>query len=353
MADSSHFLEFPNSMYLAVIEALKADTFPNPKVGAVLLDKNNKIKASGHHKGKGTDHAEIEIIKNTTIESTDTLHVTLEPCFHTDSSPSCADELLKTKIKNIVIGDIDSDKRTSGKSIEKLKNNGFNVTLIEGVNNFINPHYKKKNQSDNSITYIGKIATSSNDKIYEYRAGFKLKSSPKYITNSESLDFTHLIRSTVDAILIGKNTLTIDNPQLNVRLRPLTHVDLKKYVLWGSDKTFIDEMAIGHGDKIFLTTFDNDILKHKNVVNLNNLSFNNLNSYLMEQNIKSLLVEGGNFVHKFFISEKIYDYFYKFVSEDSISDGLSLDNLISDYLMNEMNQIKKIQLKDNSLHIYN
>ena len=353
MVDPSHFLEFPSSMYLAVVEALKADTFPNPKVGAVLLDKNNKIKASAHHKGKGTNHAEIEIIKNTTIESTDTLYVTLEPCFHTDSSPSCADELLKTKIKNIVIGDIDSDKRTSGKGIQKLKNKGLNVTLIEGVNDFINPHYKKKNLGDNSITYIGKIATSCNDKIYEYNAGIKFKNGPKYITNSESLDFTHLIRCTVDAILIGKNTLITDNPQLNVRLSPLTHVDIKKYVLWGSDNTFIDEMAIRHGDKIFLTTFNYPVLKHQNVVNLNNLSFSNVNSYLIEQNIKSLLVEGGNYVHNFFISEKIYDNFYKFVSEDSITNGLSLDVLISDYLMKDMKQIKKIQLKDNSLHIYN
>ena len=348
MADSSHFLEFPNSMKLAVIEALKADTFPNPKVGAILLNKNNKVKAIGHHKGKGTNHAEIEIINNTSIESTDTLYVTLEPCFHTDSSPSCADELLKTEIQNIVIGDVDSDKRTCGKSIEKLKNNGLNVTLIEGVNNFVNPNYNKKNYGDNSITYIGKIATSNNNKIYDY------SDSSKYITNSESLDFTHLLRSTVDAILIGKNTLITDNPQLNVRISPLSHVDIKKYVLWGSDKTFITELAKIHFDKIFLTTFDDEsIIKQKNVINLSNLSFNNLNSYMIDQNIKSLLVEGGNYVHKFFISSEIYDYFYKFVSQDSIANGLTLDNLISEYLMTDMNHIKKIQLKDNSLDIYN
>ena len=83
-------------MYLAVIEALKSNTYPNPKVGAVLVDKKNNIKATGHHRGKGTDHAEIEIIKNASINTEDTLFVTLEPCLHTDTSPSCADELLKT-----------------------------------------------------------------------------------------------------------------------------------------------------------------------------------------------------------------------------------------------------------------
>ncbi len=308
MADPSHFLEYPNSMYLAVIEALKAETFPNPKVGAVLLNKNNKVKAIGHHKGKGTNHAEIEIINNTSIESTDTLYVTLEPCFHTDSSPSCADELLKTEIQNVVIGDIDSDKRTSGKSIEKLKNNGLNVTLIEGVNNFVNPNYNKKNYGDNSISYIGKIATRNDNK--------------------------NLNR----------------NPQLNIRLNPLSHIDIYKYVLWGNDRNDIEKYAKKHSEKLFLTSFDN---KLSNVVNINNLTFENLDFHMKNQNINSLLVEGGNYVHKLFISSQIYDYFYKFVSEDTIIEGLSIDNHILEYLMNDMIQIKEIQLKDNSLHIYN
>lgn len=344
MANPIVFLDYPNSMYLAVIEALKAKTYPNPKVGAVLLDKNNKLKASGHHRGKGTNHAEIEIINKSTIDSTDTLFVTLEPCFHTDSSPSCADELLKTEIKNIVIGDIDSDKRTCGKSIEKLKNNGLEVTLIEGVNSFINPNYQKKNKGDNSITYIGKIATSSNDKIFDY------SNSIKYITNSESLDFTHLLRSTVDAILIGKNTLIIDNPQLSVRFNTLRHIELKKYVLWGNDLHNIEKYAQMHNEKIFLTSFDSDL---HNVENINDLSLYNLDSYFKNQSIKSLLVEGGNYVHKLFITEQIYDYFYKFVSQNLILEGLSLDSLITDYLYSDLMHIKEIRLKDNLLHIYN
>ena len=218
---------------------------------------------------------------------------------------------MKTDIKNIVIGDIDHDVRTCGKSIEKLKNNGLQVTLIGGVNNFVNPNYQKKNRGDSSISYIGKIATSINDMIYDYTE------SVKYITNSESLDITHLIRSTVDGILIGKNTLITDNPQLNIRYNPLRHVDIKKFVLWGND-TDIKMHAQMHNDKIFLTSFDS---KLHNVKNLNDLTFNNLNSYMKNQKINSLLVEGGNYVHKLFISEQIYEYFYKFVSNKSIIKG--------------------------------
>ena len=99
----------------AIVAALNSEPYPNPKVGAVLVSENGSIKSIGVHNGPGTNHAELEVINNSEISSEDTLYVTLEPCFHTDSSPSCAEEILKTPLKNIVIGDIDLDDRTKGK----------------------------------------------------------------------------------------------------------------------------------------------------------------------------------------------------------------------------------------------
>ena len=74
---------------------------------------------------------------------------------------------------------------------------------------------------------------------------------------------------------------------------------------------------------------------------------------MKNQNIKSLLVEAGNYVHKLFISQQIYEYFYKFVSNNSIIEGLALDNEINNILGSELHHINEIQLKDNLLHIYN
>ena len=331
-------------MYLAVIEALKSNTYPNPKVGAVLVDKKNNIKATGHHRGKGTDHAEIEIIKNASINTEDTLFVTLEPCLHTDTSPSCADELLKTNLKNIVIGDLDTDIRTNGKSIEKLKQAGLNVSIINNVNNFINPNYNNKNLHNRLISYIGKIATSKNNKISNNSI------NEKYITNSVSLQLTHLLRATVDGILIGKNTLLNDNPLLNVRHESLPEIKIEKYVLWGSDKKAINNVIDKHRDKTFITNFDS---VNSNIQNLENLTFKNLENFLISKNITSLLVEGGNFIHKFFMENTSFDYFYKFTSDDNIDNGLSLDPFIDIYLNNELTLNREISLIDNSLHIYN
>ena len=338
------FLDYPNSMYLAVIEALKSETYPNPKVGAVLINKSNQIKAIGHHQGKGTNHAEIEIIKKSKINSDDTLFVTLEPCFHTDTSPSCADELLKTDLKNIVIGDIDTDIRTNGKSINKLISEGVNVSIINNVNEFINPNYNNKNINNRPISYIGKIARSNNNKITNS------DTDDKYITNDASLKITHLIRATVDAILVGKNTLVNDSPSLNVRHESLPDINIEKFVLWGSDKNTINDVVDEHKDKIFITCFPS--LK-SNIVNLHDLTFENLENFLISKNITSLLIEGGNFVHKYFMEYGCYDYFYKFTSDHDIKTGLTLDPLIEKYLTNTLALNREIRLNDNSLHIYN
>ncbi len=119
-------------MIEAIKFALRYDPSPNPRVGAVLVDKNNKIKKITAHKEKDKDHAEYNLVKNTDIAENDTLYVTLEPCFHDDTSPSCANAVLETNVQNIVVGDIDRDERTNGKGIELLKNNDLNVSIENG-----------------------------------------------------------------------------------------------------------------------------------------------------------------------------------------------------------------------------
>ena len=160
-------------MIEAIKFALRYDPSPNPRVGAVLVDKNNKIKKITAHKEKDKDHAEYNLFKNSDITENDTLYVTLEPCFHDDTSPSCANAVLETNVQNIVVGDIDRDERTNGKGIELLKNNDLNVSIENGVNDFLNPGYKIKNDKP---YLIGKVATSADHIMY----------------NEKTVSYTHL-----------------------------------------------------------------------------------------------------------------------------------------------------------------
>ena len=199
-------------MQEAIVAALNSQSYPNPKVGAVLVDNKGNIKYIGVHRGPGSNHAEVEVINNSEITSEDTLYVTLEPCFHTDSSPSCAKEILKTPLKNIVIGDVDLDDRTQGKSIELLKQNNINVRIEENVNLFINPHYRNQKLSINKPTLIGKIATSENNYIYEDNSSEKYISLTLYPKVSKKLidSFSHTpIKSQNSKVCCGGITYSI------------------------------------------------------------------------------------------------------------------------------------------------
>jgi len=335
------FLNYSKFMQDAIIAALNTKAFPNPKVAAVLIDKIGNIKSTGVHHGPDTNHAEIDLLSKTTIDKDDILYVTLEPCFHTDSSPSCAVELLNTPLQNIVIGDIDVDPRTNGKSIELFKNKGLNIQFEYNANNLINPHYLNQKTNKNSNTIIGKIASSHNNYIYNDQT------EDKYISNDISLALTHILRASVDGIAIGKNTLLTDNPKLDVRNVNIKDSNPIKIVFWGTDPN-IDEHISKHSDIYFLTSFTH---KADNVIPIldKNFEFSKLSKIL---NINSLLIEGGNYIHEYFTANALYDKFYWFKSSKNINSGIKFSDEVIESLKNNYEPINKFLLKDNQLTTY-
>ena len=335
------YLNYSKYMRDAIIAALNTKAFPNPKVAAVLTDNRGNIKSTGVHHGPGTNHAEIDLLSKTTINKNDILYVTLEPCFHSDSSPSCAVELLNTSLQNIVIGDIDVDPRTNGKSIELFKNKGLNIKFEYNANNLINPHYLNQKINKNSNTLIGKIASSQNDYIYNDQ------SEDKYISNDISLALTHILRASVDGIAIGKNTLLIDNPKLDVREVNIKDSNPVKIVFWGSDPNIENHLS-KYSDFLFITSFTH---KSDNVISLLDGNFD-INKLLRMLNMNSLLIEGGNYLHKYFIANALYDKFYWFKSTNNISSGIKFSEEVINSLRNNYKPINKFLLKDNQLTTY-
>ena len=331
MVNNLNYLNISKGMAIAALEALKSNPFPNPKVGAALFDKNMKLKNKSYHVQKGLDHAEVSLIKEAKLEDSDYLYVTLEPCYHDDTSPSCAKELINTNIKNVIIGDVDVDSRTAGKSIELLSENGINIKVETGINDLLNPYYENVSKSS-SITYIGKIGISSNNYIYDS------ESKNKYITNDISLDISHILRATVDAILIGKNTFIIDNPILNIRNSELkdTADNPLKIVWWGSKVP----NEIKKNDKLNQYLF------------IESSSLQELENTLIENNCRSLLVEGGKYIHELLFAHNKYLKFYEFRSKNFINKGLSMDYLSQSVFNEAYKEENKFLLKDNELVIY-
>src|SRR5215469_1019619 len=75
-------------------------TSPNPTVGCVIVDKNNRVVGSGFHAGCGLPHAEAVALAEAGQQAQEaTVYATLMPCAHTGKTPPCVEALIKAKVK--------------------------------------------------------------------------------------------------------------------------------------------------------------------------------------------------------------------------------------------------------------
>ncbi|MCM8789583.1 MAG: bifunctional diaminohydroxyphosphoribosylaminopyrimidine deaminase/5-amino-6-(5-phosphoribosylamino)uracil reductase RibD, partial [Candidatus Omnitrophica bacterium] len=198
-------------MKLAMKLALKAKgmTSPNPMVGALVV-KNNKIVGRGYHKQAGKAHAEVVALDEAKDKAKGAkLYVTLEPCTHFGKTPPCVDRIIKSKIKEVIVGMIDPNPLNNQKGVKILKAHKIKVRV-----GFLEDELKKINEP--FIKYIrqklpfvtvkvaqsmdGKVATKTGDS--------------KWITSDKARGFAHKLRQDYDAVMVGVNTILRDNPRL-------------------------------------------------------------------------------------------------------------------------------------------
>ncbi len=191
----------------------KNTTSPNPRVGAVILDKYGNLIAEGFHYKAGMPHAEVMAFNNLKKDPTEgSMYVNLEPCCHHGKTPPCVDKVISSGIKKVFISIEDPDKRVSGKGIKLLKEAGIQVHL--GL--------CKKESLDLNKAFIHRNITKKAFGVLKWamsidgRIALKNGKS-KWITNKESRSLVHSLRAEFDAIIIGGNTLRRDNPFLTTR----------------------------------------------------------------------------------------------------------------------------------------
>ncbi len=202
-------------MRTALKEARKAlgRTSPNPAVGAVLV-LDNRIVAKGHHREAGRDHAEIECLRDfgAPVPARATLYVTLEPCSTAGRTAPCTNAIIKAGIRNVVAGAIDVNPRHSGKGIVQLRNAGVRVRtgVLADDCAQINEAFNKWIVTGRPFV-IAKCGMSLDGRLTR-PAG-----EPRWITERSARRHAHQLRARVDAILVGAETVRVDNPRLTVR----------------------------------------------------------------------------------------------------------------------------------------
>lgn len=324
---------------------------PNPLVGCIII-KNGKIIGKGYHKKFGESHAEVNAIndalKRTKSLKGCTLYVNLEPCSHFGKTPPCTDLIIKHKFSKVVIGLIDPNPNVDGKGIKKLKKAGINVT--SGI---LSDKCKEINKTFiTNILYKRpyitlKVAQSLDGKI----ALNNFKS--KWITDINSRKLAHLLRSQNDCILIGKNSIVHDNPELTVRLvnsnkSPVRIVIDKNLTL--NDKYNVLQntppltIVFHSGNK---TKENREFIKYYRIKDKNGtIKMRDIAGVLYKMGYYTLLVEGGANVYSQFIKENLFDEINFFIAPKIIGEGLSS---FADYKIDRIARAKELFLNKISI----
>lgn len=267
---------------------------PNPMVGCVIV-YNNEIIGEGFTSAYGGNHAEVNAInsvKNKSLLKEATLYVTLEPCNHYGKTPPCSQLIIKYQIPKVVIGTRDSHELVDGKGIEALQNSGCNV--IAGVlENECRVHHKR------FFTFHTKKRPYIILKWAETVDGFiapmnKHKNKPVWISSEAARQLTHKWRSEEHSILVGAQTVLSDNPTLTVR-DWTGHNPIRLVV--DTQNSLSKEFNIFNSDAKTIT-----ITPNRNVGLAKQIT-----DVLYNENIQSVLVEGGTKTLQYFIDEDIWD----------------------------------------------
>ncbi|OGW86628.1 MAG: riboflavin biosynthesis protein RibD [Omnitrophica bacterium RIFCSPHIGHO2_02_FULL_46_11] len=185
---------------------------PNPVVGACLV-KSGRLISEGFHRHFGGPHAEVEAIRKAGKRANGTtLYVTLEPCSTYGKTPPCIDAIRETKISRVAIGTVDPNPKHKKRGIAYLRKAGIRVTagiLQEQAQEQIEAFSKWIRTGLPFV--ILKMAQSLDGKIAS-RTG-----SSRWISGPKARLWVHKVRASCDAVLVGKNTVLMDNPRLTVR----------------------------------------------------------------------------------------------------------------------------------------
>lgn len=319
---------------LALACLAEGKTSPNPMVGAVIISEDGEVVGEGYHEKAGFAHAEINALQRAKkLVRGGTLYVTLEPCSHSGRTGPCVEAIIKAGIKRVVAATIDPNPEVAGKGFKRLRDAGIEVEvgICEVEAQLLNEkffHWITSGRPLVAIKYAmtldGKISSSAGDS--------------KWITGEDARSYGHYLRSSYDCILVGKNTVLLDDPELTTRLvegeNPLRivldrncEIPLTAKVYNGQADTLVvvdTKASSAKQDKLEALV----ALPQVEVLPLPTIdgkfSLAQLLYHLAKHQKISLLVEGGSCVHGEFFDAGLVDRIYAFIAPKIIGGASAL-----------------------------
>ena len=261
---------------------------PNPMVGAVIVH-DGRIIGEGWHRKCGQAHAEVNAVQSVSeadrpLLPESTIYVSLEPCSHWGKTPPCAKLLIECAFRRVVVGCIDPFAKVQGRGVQMLREAGIEVTvgvLEEECRRLNRKFFTMHTEHRPWITL--KWAQSA-DGFIDRKRQSRADGEPVKFSSAWTQMLVHRMRATHQAILVGRRTMELDEPSLTTRR-------------WAGDSP-----------RRIVLTHDTDL--------------HTLLAELYDQNVQSLLVEGGRQTLQSFIDADLWDEAHVETASMRLGDGV-------------------------------
>ena len=295
---------------------------PNPAVGAVVI-KDGEVIGEGSTRPPGQSHAEIVALQQAGAAAAGAeVYVTLEPCCFAGRTPPCTTAIINSGIVRVHVATLDPNPRVSGKGVQELRNAGIEVVLGEcrkAADHIVEGYAKYISTGMPFVT--AKFAASLDGKIATH-AG-----DSKWITGPDARARAHLVRSSVDGVIVGSGTVNADNPKLTARNRNGALLDRQpvRIVVGGSRPISPDSQVFDNSGRVIFAAPHipaalGQCLTKKGVELIRvpasdrGVDLSALLKALGEREITTLLVEGGGALLGSFFDDHLVEKVVAFIA---------------------------------------
>lgn len=330
-------------------------TSPNPMVGCVVV-KDGRIISEGYHEKYGEFHAERNALTRCTEDTAGAdLYVTLEPCCHQGKTPPCTDIIIEKKIARVFVGSMDSNPLVAGKGVQILREHGIYVEtgILEEECLKLNEvfyHYITTKTPfvvmKYAMTLDGKIACATGDS--------------KWVTGEIARTQVHRMRGRYRGIMVGIGTVLADDPMLNCRVEggvdPVRiicdsnlHIPLESQIVKTASE--IETIVACSQESLEAERKQEKIRKLKDAgiqligtEGAHGVNLVELMKKLGEQNIDSILLEGGGTLNASALEDGIVNKVYAYIAGKLIGgmdarspvEGMGIDRMADAITLKDM-----------------
>ncbi|WP_082575113.1 bifunctional diaminohydroxyphosphoribosylaminopyrimidine deaminase/5-amino-6-(5-phosphoribosylamino)uracil reductase RibD [Arthrobacter sp. Soil763] len=293
------------AMDTALAAAARGPRGANPLVGAVVIDADGTALVTGYHRGAGTPHAEADAIAQAREAGLDlagtTMVVTLEPCNHCGRTGPCARAIIDAGITDVVYA-VDDPHDPAAGGAATLRAAGVRVRSGLGAVASLDLNRRWFDAVAARRPFVTLHIAQTLDSRIAASDG-----TSQWISSAESLADNHALRGRIDAILVGTQTVLVDNPRLTARTPDGAHAERQPLRAVMGLRPIPEDAAVNgtDGKVLHLPTRDpREVLDR-----------------LFDAGVRHLMVEGGSKILSAFLAAGLVDELIVYLAPTLLGSG--------------------------------